>query len=108
MPSMAVIVPGNMAYDASSMDQQWRNGSRLFGMYNVYSAPTDPTSADLPDRIRRNGTGDWAAICARSGNVFPSGRLTRDGMGRLVGDIFRQDGIINPPLTPFPTFVTGE
>jgi|GEM_PF-4671635 len=108
MASMAVIIPGSMSYDASSMDQQWRNASRLFGLYAMYSAPTDPFSGTLSDLVKRNGTGDVARICARSGNVFPSSRLVRDGQGRVVGDIFYTEGPAVPYLPPFPTFITSE
>jgi hypothetical protein len=105
---MGVGIPGNMAYDASSMDQQWRNASRLFVMYANYSAPTDANSGDLSDLVKRNGVGDTARICARSGNVFPDSRLVQDGQGRIVGDIFYTEGPAVPYLPPFPTFLTGE
>jgi len=107
MAVFMVCCPGNMSPDASSPDQILRNiTGGLFGLLTPYGVPSDPQSGVLSDLTVRNGREGPGGICARSGNWFPQERLTRDGQGRLVGDIFRTDGPAVIPDEPFPVFFT--
>jgi hypothetical protein len=102
-----VVIPGNMSPDASSCDQVLRNVTILFGLYSLNSAFSDPFGGTLPDTVRRRGRQSPGGFCARSGNYFPGERLTIDGQGRTVGDMFATDGLAVPEIPPFPVFGKG-
>ena len=96
--SLMVICPGSMSYDATSPDQQLRDMTLFFGLATMYSPLNDPLAGSLPDVVNRRGHGLPGAYCQRSGNYFPESRLTVDGDGRVVGDIFYTTGTPQPNL----------
>jgi hypothetical protein len=88
---ISVICPGSMSYDASNLDQQFRDLTNLFGLYSGNTYASDPNAYFDDGSVQRRGTGP-SQRCQRSGNKFPASRLKRDGDGRLVGDIFWTSG----------------
>lgn len=96
------IIPFSGSQDYNSADMVMRNLTIVFGLYPPYSSITDP-NGELDLSITRSGH-EIGTRCARSGNWFPGERLTIDGRGRKVGDIFYTDGPIVPVIPPFPVF----
>jgi hypothetical protein len=94
-----------MAWDASSVDQSFRNiTAGLFGLYPPYSGLLD-TNGQWTTDVTRPGH-EIGARCARSGNWFPGEGLTTDERGRRVGRQFWTSGLEVPIIPPFPAFVT--
>jgi hypothetical protein len=81
----------NMSYDALSLDQMMRNLTFHFGLYALYDPLLDQPASFNDDIVRRRGEGR-PLVCQRSGNIFPAGRMKKDGDGRMVGDIFYTTG----------------
>lgn len=102
---ITTILPMAFSEDASSLDQQWRAITFLFGLYPT-GAPASMGGMEDNNLVWPGQTP--GARCSRSGIWMPGEHLTTDGRGRLVGDHFVTEGQEVPPIPPFPPMQRGQ
>jgi len=81
----------SLSPDASSIDQLFRNITFHWGLFAPYSDLTDDHAGMTSTEIMMPGSGKLMR-CERSGFLFPSSRMTVDGVGRSVGRPFYTTG----------------